>query len=147
MEVIKWALMLSGLSLVFYTGVFYGENRTAREYQEQLLNQSRAYEARISREVKTAENLSQKYLDQSHELDRLYAVNLEFADRLQQQQRTESSSGANKPTACPVARSTPCQIPGKVLQDLARLARDADHAAAYAGTCREWIKEVKKPVK
>lgn len=147
MNMIKWALMLTGLSIVFYSGMFYGENKTAREYQEQLLTQHRAYETRIAQEIKTAESLSEKYLLQSRELDRLYADNLVFADKLQQQQRAAANTARNKPAACPVARSAPCTIPAEITRDLARLAREADQAAAYAGTCRAWIEEIRPSVK
>ena len=147
-EYLKYIIIfLTPIILIFiggYLGYSYGITQTELSYKRKIAELN--YNFNLEREeYETQSNyLSAQYMDAKNKLDNIYDDNMELVERLREQERTNQQLQANNNTRC-TTKPAPCPaISARVAKDVTKLFKQADSAAAYAVTCREWINTLQK---
>lgn len=142
-EYLKYIIIfLAPLILIFiggYLGYSYGKTQIELSYKRKIAELN--YNFSLEREkYETKSNyLSAQYMDAKNKLDNIYDDNMELVERLREQERTNQQLRANRDTRCVTKPATCPAISARVAKDVTKLLKQADSAAAYAVTCREWI--------
>ena len=158
--IVFWIASISG---AYYEGYHYEDLNYRAKLASQEEEASAVYTATLQRasdiEVKNANlnaQLEKTYADATAEATQKYLSNESLASQLgavwtsRMQQRGCRANSSNSVPTSPKSSSVPAEtasvpdVPTKAFSDLSELARDADAAAIYASTCRDWALNTQK---
>lgn len=135
-------ILTVGLAAAVYSaGYWHGLSSAAAEYETKSAQELIIFIEKLKRAEETAQSISLKYDEQNNQIDELYERNRVLAERLQQSDSANKTGTCN--SACRPVKPAPCNtLSGRALQDLVRLAKQADEAGNYAARCHEWAVQV-----
>jgi hypothetical protein len=148
-------LLLAAITVGFFAGWYVNGLRLNAEIDSLHATWNEAYANQAKITVTKEHELNQlntqvevDNANQAKAIDDAHVANLKLAADVERLQHTASSSGSPMPkarTSCKCANSAPQSgLSAEGIDLLVTLARDADDAARYANTCREWAVGVTK---
>ena len=142
-EYIKYIFIFLAPTILLFTGGYigykYGANKTEIYYKSEINKINIKHENERAIQEQLNNELSVKYFNMQNEVDRIYDTNMQLIDQLRKQERANKQSKVNSNPKCAV-KPAPCPaISANLASDITKLFKQADQAAQYAVTCREWI--------
>lgn len=147
-EYIKYLIIfLAPLILIFiggYLGYSYGITQAELSYKRKIAELNYNFNLEREKYENKSNYLSSQYMDTKNKLDNIYDDNMELVERLREQERINQQLRANNNTRCITKPASCPAISARVAKDVTKLLKQADSAAAYAVTCRDWINTLQK---
>lgn len=134
-------LILLAVAFIYFAGYLAGENKATAFYNEQMVTAEQIYKKALASAEQKASDLSQEYLELSHELSSVNSTNDDLVKRLQQ---LENRAATNKNTRCSISCPACPEISSRMAKHINGITERADKAALYATQCHKWILSLKQ---
>lgn len=138
---INHILILLAVAFIYFAGYLAGENKAAAFYNKKMVTAEQIYKKALAAAEQKASDLSQEYLEVSHELSSVNNSNDDLVKRLQQ---LENAAATNKNTRCSVRCPACPDISSRMAKHINGITERADRAALYATQCHKWIVSLKQ---